>query len=42
MSLHGLAAGLFLVLLIAWAVYEFGWGGGNPNDSHHNPPQGGL
>jgi hypothetical protein len=33
-----LAAMIFLAALIAYGIVEVGWGGGDPNDPHHNRP----
>ncbi len=32
---------LFLGGLAVWAVYEFGWGGGNPRHKDHHSTGGG-
>jgi hypothetical protein len=39
MSAHKVSALLFLIMLVLWAVHEMGWGGGDPNEPHHNRPQ---
>jgi hypothetical protein len=35
---HMISAWLFVLAVIMWGCWEFGWGGGDPNDPHHNRP----
>lgn len=35
---HQIGAMLIVGLLLIYFVVEFGWGGGDPRDPHHNRP----